>query len=121
MTIGCIAKRISTTLAACLPVNRHPISSGLSSTDSLFGKVHASEEIIILSYRVMQDGVANGIGLTPGWPSPFVLSFNCSGFDTGDVFEDYRLCMKRKWETDSMPPKWSRRGAPSWRYVNVQK
>jgi Pyrimidine dimer DNA glycosylase len=80
-----------------------------------FGKVHASEEIIILSYRVMQDAVANGIGLMPGWPSPFVLSFNCSGFDTGDVFEDYRLCMRRKWETDSMPPKWSRRKPPEWR------
>jgi Pyrimidine dimer DNA glycosylase len=80
-----------------------------------FGKIHASEETIILCYRVMQGAVAGGVGLTPGWPTAFSLSFNCSGFNTGDVFEDYRMCMKRKWDTDSTPPKWSRRGAPSWR------
>lgn len=28
--------------------------------------------------------------------------YNCSGFDTGDVFEDYKLCLKKKWEEDEI-------------------
>lgn len=80
-----------------------------------FGNVHASEAIITSAYHQMMDAVASGRGLTPGWRTDLVLSFNCSGFDTGDVFEDYRLCMRRKWQTDKMPPKWSRRGSPAWR------
>lgn len=89
-----------------------------------FSKVHASEENILLCYRVVMDAVADNRGLTAGWQetcNELIFSFNCSGFDTGDLFEDYRLCMRRKWDTDSMPPKWSCRGAPSWRYANVSQ
>lgn len=79
-----------------------------------FCKVHASEEIIMLCYRSMCDAV-EGKGLTSGWDGPLDFSFNCSGFNTGDLFEDYRLCMRRKWDTDTVQPTWYCRGAPSWR------
>ena len=83
-----------------------------------FGHVHASEDMLVLAYKTLLSGVENGVGLTPGWQeacNSLVFSFNCSGFDTGCVFNDYRLCMLRKWENDKPPAKWSRRKQPKWR------
>jgi hypothetical protein len=47
--------------------------------------------------------------------SELVFDFNSSGFDTGDVFHDYKLCLVNKWKNiDEKPPKWSYRGRPSF-------
>lgn len=42
-----------------------------------------------------------------------IFDFNCSDYDTGDVFYDYKLCMQAKWDTDSKP-RWTNRGKPDW-------
>jgi hypothetical protein len=80
-----------------------------------FRKVHASEAIIKSAYQQMMEAHYEGDGLTNGWRTDLVFSFNCSGFNTGDVFEDYRECMRRKWATDKIRLKWSHRGQPAWR------
>jgi hypothetical protein len=53
---------------------------------------------------------------------PLVFDFNSSGFDTGDVFFDYRLCMTHKWRyldgfktPRSRKPVWTYRGAPAFK------
>lgn len=44
------------------------------------------------------------------------FNFNCSGINpsTGDVFEDYKLCLVNKWKEDIRKPMWYKRGKPSW-------
>jgi hypothetical protein len=79
------------------------------------GVTHESEQMILLSLDVFRDGLRHGRGLMPGIPNKFELTFNCSGFDTGDIYEDYRMAMRSKWNTDKRPPKWPFRGPPDWR------
>lgn len=44
-----------------------------------------------------------------------VFDFNSSGFDTGDVHEDYKLCLINKWDhLDTRRPAWKFRGRPDW-------
>lgn len=46
---------------------------------------------------------------------PLVFSFNSSGFDTGDVFTDYKMCLVHKWKNlDSRKPTWTGEGRPSF-------
>ena len=49
------------------------------------------------------------------YDNPFSVTFNCSGFNTGDVYEDYKMCMNHKWLLDKQPPRWSSKSAPPWK------
>lgn len=44
--------------------------------------------------------------------TPFV---NCSGFDSGDVNQDYRECLNNKWHNDIRRPKWANSCPPAWK------
>jgi hypothetical protein len=81
-------------------------------------RVHASKAAIIEAYA-FRDRIVDG---------PLVLGsvdrggFNSSGFDTGDVFPDYRLCLVNKWRyldgfktPRSRKPVWTYRGAPPFK------
>lgn len=76
-----------------------------------FGDVHASKEVILKAYQYRHLFSVK----TPEF------SFNCSGFDTGDVFFDYKLCLVHKWHhldgfvsARSKKPKWTRRNRPNF-------
>ena len=46
---------------------------------------------------------------------PVEFNFNSSGFSTGDVFHDYRLCLVHKWKRlDVIAPAWGNRERPSF-------
>jgi hypothetical protein len=81
-----------------------------------FNRVHMSEAVIELACRSMMSAVKNGTDLAKGWPKAFTLSFNSSGFETGNLIDDYRSCMNAKWHSDSKP-RWTRRGSPPWRVL----
>jgi len=52
--------------------------------------------------------------------APLVFDFNSSGYMTGDVFHDYKLCLINKWKNlDKKKPVWSYRGRPSF-YKQLQ-
>lgn len=44
------------------------------------------------------------------------FTFNCSNTypSTGDVFEDYKVCLRSKWDNDNRQPTWSKRNQPEW-------
>lgn len=44
------------------------------------------------------------------------FNFNCSNvaIPTGNVFDDYKLCLANKWNQDKKYPRWTGRGKPSW-------
>jgi hypothetical protein len=82
-----------------------------------YGKTHASEAVIQAAW----DGVLNLLDpkprpyrLTKFFEGPFELSFNCSGFNSGDLYEDYKNCLRAKWDADTNPT-WTKRGQPEWR------
>ncbi len=45
------------------------------------------------------------------------FTFNCSNIhpNTGNVFDDYKVCLSIKWHNDSRVPKWSFKAEPLWR------
>jgi len=43
--------------------------------------------------------------------TPFV---NCSTNKDHHVTDAYQLTLKEKWANDKRPPKWTKRGQPSW-------
>lgn len=49
------------------------------------------------------------------------FSFNCSNVmpSSGNVFEDYKQCLKLKWTHDKREPKWTKRGPPIWQNWNI--
>ncbi len=72
-------------------------------------KVHKSKGVMYEAFN--QSGHIPAGGLT--------FDFNSSGFNTGDVFHDYKLCLVNKWRyidgfvsPRSRKPVWSIRGAP---------
>lgn len=69
------------------------------------GKTHASEEVILKCFKAAY--------LLP--VGALELCFNCSGYDTGDLFEDYKQCLRDKWRLDRSP-KWTGRKSPIWRF-----
>lgn len=72
---------------------------------------HRSLDVIELAF----EHVKTFGDMFPGTQSSVEFTFNSSGFDTGDVFEDYRLCLVRKWLTlDSRRPRWTYRNKPVW-------
>lgn len=48
------------------------------------------------------------------------FSFDCSGQKVGDVFENYKLCMIKKWNNDIRPPTWLNTNPPEW-YLDPQE
>lgn len=44
---------------------------------------------------------------------PLVFNFNSSGYNTGDVFHDYKLCLVNKWKNKDRRPQWHGY-APAW-------
>ena len=69
------------------------------------GKVHASRSIMLAA--------APAADLLP--VEPLAFDFNSSGFRTGDVFEDYKLCLVNKWRyLDTRRPVWEPRDRPSF-------
>lgn len=82
-----------------------------------FRSRHASEAVILRAYDEMRDAVHHSRGLTADWEkscNTLTFSFNCSGFNTGDIHTDYQLCMTKKWKNDVRTPAWTKRGKPSW-------
>jgi Pyrimidine dimer DNA glycosylase len=79
-----------------------------------FGHEHSCEDMINACFQSLRQAVREGIGYTVGWKTEFDLSFNCSGYRTGDLYIDYQHCMANKWDTDKKRPKWSARRRPSW-------
>jgi len=72
---------------------------------------HKSLDIIELAY---QHVITYG-DLFPETAESVVFDFNSSGFDTGDVHEDYKLCLINKWDhLDTRRPAWKFRGRPEW-------
>lgn len=46
---------------------------------------------------------------------PLEFTFNSSGYDTGNVFDDYKRCLVHKWKyTDVRKSTWKYRGRPSF-------
>lgn len=46
---------------------------------------------------------------------PLTFDFNCSGYITGNVFFDYKLCLVNKWKNSPKnKPVWSYRGRPTF-------
>lgn len=83
--------------------------------DRRFGHSHMSEDMIILCHRVLNDAASANLGYTKDWSrGPLDFSFNCSGYNTGDVFADYKLRMIDKWNNDIRRPQWKRRPKPHW-------
>jgi hypothetical protein len=70
-----------------------------------FGKVHASLFIIEQAAKV--------VDLFPEGKLDF--SFNCSGYETGCVFRDYKFCLVNKWKNlDVRPATWTKSNPPSF-------
>ena len=83
--------------------------------DRRFGHAHKSEQIIILCHRVLNCAASIDLEYTKGWArGPLTFSFNCSGYDTGDIYRDYQLRMCEKWDSDIRRPQWKRRQRPHW-------
>lgn len=70
-----------------------------------FYHVHASEEIIKKAHSYRDNFHDKAV----------VFDFNCSGFNSGDVFEDYKNCLRSKWASDTRSPQWYGRPCPEWR------
>ena len=71
-----------------------------------YGDTHASLEVIerAAKHRTMFNN-----------DDPLVFSFNSSGYDTGDVFHDYKLCLVNKWKNlDKKKPNWGYTGRPAF-------
>lgn len=75
-------------------------------------RIHASKAVITEAYqhRHLFD------------QRPPAFDFNCSGFDTGNLFVDYQMCLVNKWRyvdgfvsKHSKKPKWTYREAPAFR------
>lgn len=51
------------------------------------------------------------------------FDFNCSGIypSTGDVFDDYKLCLIQKWLQDNREPKLTLRGYPNFVTTDIPK
>ena len=69
---------------------------------------HDSEQVILNAFRY-RDYIPGG---------SLAFDFNCSGYDTGDVYHDYRLCLARKWGSDRSPT-WTARSVPSFYGIQV--
>ena len=65
------------------------------------------------SYTQLYLTLVKPVNLPSVLPLPS-FSFNCSGFNSGNVFDDYKQCLLQKWNNDKAPPSWGRRGAPTW-------
>jgi len=50
-----------------------------------------------------------------GEMTPFV---NLSHFNTGDITEDYKACLREKWDNSAVKLTWKRRTPPTW-YVKA--
>lgn len=79
---------------------------------------HASKAAIYEAYNLRQTIPAGDLNLGPVGSG----GFNSSGFGTGDVFLDYKLCLTNKWRfidgfktKRSRKPVWTYRGAPLWK------
>lgn len=75
-----------------------------------FSYEHASLEAIRLCYSFIVRGPCNDPSF---YRNDLDFNFNCSGYDTGDLTEDYKLCMSDKWVNDENP-RWTNRGKPLW-------
>ena len=65
---------------------------------------HASEEVI-----------KRAITHIPEFPEGLLaFTFNCSGQNSGNIFFDYKECLRKKWASDIKKPLWTRRSPPSW-------
>lgn len=49
------------------------------------------------------------------YPAP-KFTFDCSNVvpSTGNVFNNYKLCLANKWNNDIKAPTWTKRGMPDW-------
>lgn len=72
-----------------------------------------------LSYVKLYGTFFESIANIEVFPTNIDFSFNCSQTfpSTGDVFEDYRICLIRKWDNDKREPTWTKRGPPEWSKV----
>lgn len=72
------------------------------------------------SHRVIEDCVTLMFSkpsfYKPFYTREFSLNFNCSGYDTGSIYKDYRLCLIDKWKKQEKKGslKWTDRKPPDW-------
>lgn len=92
------------------------IEHGIALCDEFtfrYGKIHSSKRVIInAGIRALPLIKPGDLSFTSAQPDAW--TFNCSGFASGDVFRDYRLCLVDKWQNDTRPAVWTLREAPSW-------
>ena len=85
------------------------VEHGLALLDEYyyrFRKQHASADVIHRAFDVRH--------AIPD-KHPLEFTFNSSGYNTGDVFRDYQLCLINKWQNlDTLPCNWGSRGKPAW-------
>lgn len=85
------------------------IEHGLELCDEYefrFKREHASKSVIKAAFDHRQ-AIPDG---------PLAFTFNSSGFSTGDVFYDYRLCLVNKWlYVDKRKPTWRYRDPPPFK------
>lgn len=89
-----------------------------------YGKIHRSERVIREASAILDDVASDPeYALCPlitynsdFLTRPLEFTFNSSGFDTGNLYRDYQLCMIRKWKDKDpvvfRPPTWGTRGPP---------
>lgn len=88
-------------------VLEHGLELAREYSNRFGGKIHASEAVLIDCAKYVKDVPLANQGVNVG--------FNCSGYDTGDLFEDYKQCLRDKWKLDRSP-KWTGRRSPIWRF-----